>query len=114
MDRSAPYLQADIAQRIDARLGSVTERDPLTGQGIIIPYGLNVNGTSWIDPAGTDITADLVPQKSVNINGVNVTTEAASTTRIRGGGDMLAYQFVGGTGGTSDLLSWNFVGNWHL
>src|SRR5207302_2020328 len=52
---------------------SVSAVDPLTGNGVTIPYGVNLNGTSWIDPTGKDITANLVPGKSVNISGVNVT-----------------------------------------
>jgi len=91
---------------------SVSAIDPLSGQGVIIPYGINVNGTSWIDPTGTDITADLVPQKSITVSALNVNAQAGSTIDVRGGGDLLAYQFVSGTGGTNDILSWNYEGGW--
>ncbi|MDR3401065.1 MAG: filamentous hemagglutinin family protein [Chthoniobacter sp.] len=91
---------------------SVSAIDPISGQGLLIPYGINVNGTSWIDPIGTDITAGLVPQKSVNILGTNVNTQAGSTIDVRGGGDLLAYQWVSGAGGTNDVLSWNYEGAW--
>ncbi|HEY3900016.1 MAG TPA: filamentous hemagglutinin family protein [Chthoniobacter sp.] len=104
-----------VSKQITLTSGSVTSvsaTDLTTGQGVTIPYGINVNGTSWIDPAGTDITADLVPQKSINIDGVNVTTQAGSTISVQGGGDLTAYQWVSGTGGTSDILSWNYVGAW--
>lgn len=104
-----------IAQRITLAPGSrtsVSAIDPLTGEGVIIPYGLNLNGTSWIDPTGTDITANLLPQKSVNVAGINVNTQAGSVVDVRGGGDLQAYQWVAGTGGSSDVLSWNFAGAW--
>ena len=91
---------------------SVSAVDPTTGRGVTIPYGINVNGTSWIDPTGADITADLAPQKTVTVTGLNVNTAAGSTIDIRGGGNLMAYQFVSGTGGTNDILSWNFAGAW--
>ena len=31
---------------------------------------------------------------------------------MRGGGDLLAYQWVSGAGGTNDVLAWNYEGAW--
>jgi filamentous hemagglutinin family protein len=104
-----------VTKQVTLSTGSITSVsavDPTTGQEVVIPYGFNVNGTSWIDPSGTNITAGLVPQKSVNISGLNVNTQTGSTIDLRGGGDLYAYQWVGGTGGTTDILSWNFAGAW--
>lgn len=96
---------------------SVSAVDPTTGVAITIPYGTNLNGTSWIDPSGTDITASGVPEKAVNISGVNVDVQGATydsngvvikdkaTIDVRGGGDLSAFDFVSGTGGTKDILS---------
>ena len=72
---------------------------------MIIPYGINLNGTSWVDPAGNDITAGGVPEKTVNISGIEVHDEGGSIVDIRGGGDLYAYQFVPGIAGTVDLLN---------
>ena len=84
---------------------SVSGVDPLTGQGIIIPYGSNPTGTAWIDPAGTDITAGGVPTKSVNLSAAKLADLSGSLIDLRGGGDLLAFRFVSGTGGTQDILS---------
>ncbi len=89
---------------------SVSAVDPVSHQGLTIPYGTIVDGTSWIDPAGNDITlagngAYAVPDKAVNISATNVTDGPGATIDISGGGDLYAYQFVSGTGGTVDLLA---------
>lgn len=93
---------------------SVSEIDPGTGLALTIPYGLNINGTEWQDPAGNDITAagnstntGGVPAKSINISGVNVADTTGATLDISGGGDLLSYRFVTGTNGTNDILSSN-------
>ncbi len=96
-----------VAQQVTLAAGSVTSvsaLDPVTGQSLVIPYGINPNGTAWLDPAGNDITAGGVPEKTINISGVEVHDEEGSIVDIRGGGDLYAYQFVPGIVGTVDLL----------
>jgi filamentous hemagglutinin len=84
---------------------SVSGIDPLTGKGIVVPYGISLNGTTWIDPKGTDITKGGLPQKVVSLNADNVITEKGSTIDLRGGGDLLAYRWIPGLGGSSDILA---------
>ncbi len=84
---------------------SVSAVDPATGQSLIIPYGINLNGTAWIDPTGTDITSGGVPGKMVHIAAVNVADQVGSSIDIRGGGDLFAYRFIKGIGGTTDILA---------
>jgi filamentous hemagglutinin len=89
---------------------SVSAIDPLTGQALLIPYGTVENSTSWFDPTGNNITAGGLQQKSITIDGVNITSSPGATIDVRGGGDLYAYQFVPGTGGTRDILGpaeWN-------
>lgn len=97
-----------VAQQLTLRGGSVTSVsavDSTTGQGLIIPYGLNLNGTSWIDPTGIDITATGAPSKGVNIGGLKVNDMGGSLIDLRGGGDLYAYRFVSGNLGSQDILS---------
>ncbi len=84
---------------------SVSAIDPLTGAGVQIPYGIILNGTSWIDPTGFDITTIGAPDKSILISSVNLSTEAGSAIDIRGGGNLFGYQWVTGNGGTVDILA---------
>jgi filamentous hemagglutinin len=89
---------------------SVSAVDPITGQDLTIPYGTLLNGVSWIDPAGNDITAagngpNAIPGKAINISAANVADQSGATIDISGGGDLYAYRFVSGTGGTNDILA---------
>ena len=96
-----------VTQQITLAAGSTTSVsaiDPGTGAGVVIPYGLIKDGTNWIDPTGLDITATGVPEKSLRVSAQNVTTEAGSTLDIRGGGELYAYRWVQGNGGTKDIL----------
>ncbi|MEO6052642.1 MAG: hypothetical protein ABIP97_01385, partial [Chthoniobacterales bacterium] len=86
---------------------SVSAVDPVSGKGILIPYGLDLNDTSWIDPSGVDITAGGLPAKTINIAGQSVTTESGSVIDLRGGGDLLAYRWIKGNGGNTDILASN-------
>lgn len=99
-------------QNITLTSESVTSVSAINKDGtpLIIPYGINVNGTQWIDPSGTDITVlgnapGGVPAKAVTISGVNVTDSPGATIDISGGGDLYAYRFVTGLGGTNDTLN---------
>ena len=95
-------------QRLTLAAGSVTSAsaiDPATGQALLIPYGTDPHGTSWIDPAGVDITAGGVPGKFVHVSSVGVDDQTGSSIDIRGGGDLYAYRFVPGVGGTIDILA---------
>lgn len=97
-----------VTQQVILRGGSVTSVagiDPVTGQEVTIPYGVNLNGTQWIDPSGVDITASGVPLKSINIQGQNVSTAPGSVVSIQGGGDLFSYRFVPGQGGSTDILA---------
>ena len=83
-----------------------------------VPYGLVLNGITWIDPSGTDITAtgngllgSGLPSQAVNLAGSNINVQpasgklAAAKIDITGGGDLLAYQWIPGSGGTVDILN---------
>lgn len=92
------------ARQLTIDSGSVTS---VSADGLTIPYGTNQNGTAWIDPAGVDITVGGVPGKTINLAGANLADVSGSTIDIRGGGDLLAYRFVSGIGGTNDILASN-------
>lgn len=97
-----------VAQSVALDAGSVTSVsaiDPTTGQPIVVPYGVNLNGTAWIDPTGTDITLGGVPAKSVSISANELYVQDGSKIDLNGGGDLYAYRFVAGVGGSTDILA---------
>jgi filamentous hemagglutinin family protein len=96
------------SQQVTLASGSVTSVsaiDPTTGEGLILPYGTILNGVSWIDPAGIDITTTGVPAKAIKISAANVDDQAGALIDIQGGGDLYSYRWLKGTGGTQDILA---------
>jgi hypothetical protein len=97
-----------ITSDLTLKSGSVTSVsaiDPITKKPTAIPYGISFDGSSWIDPAGNDITVGGAPEKKVNLAAVSLTTEKNSKIDIRGGGDLYAYRWIQGNGGTQDVLA---------
>ena len=84
---------------------SVSAVDPLTGLEALIPYGLFANGNAWIDPAGTDITAGGLSGKRIELAAARIGVDSGAVVDLRGGGDLLAYRWVSGLGGTQDILA---------
>ncbi len=95
-------------QQLTLRTGSITSVsgvDPATGSALTIPYGINVNGSQWIAPTGSDITVVGIPAGSVSLGAADVSLESGATVDLRGGGEIYAYRFVSGNGGTRDVLN---------
>jgi filamentous hemagglutinin family protein len=84
---------------------SVSAVDPATGKGLILPYGAFVNGSSWVDPQGRDITDFGPPAKQVVLSAVSVNSEAGSIVDVNGGGEIVSSRFKTGTGGKADVLA---------
>ncbi|MFZ4716562.1 MAG: filamentous hemagglutinin N-terminal domain-containing protein, partial [Chthoniobacterales bacterium] len=84
---------------------SVSAVDPDTGKGAVIPYGLIMNGTQWIDPSGNDISSSGLPTKGVNLSAASIVTAPGSVIDLRGGGEVTAYQWIKGLGGNVDITS---------
>jgi filamentous hemagglutinin family protein len=84
---------------------SVSSVDPTTGAGTLIPYGVNLDGNTWIDPTGVDITGSGLATNSIQLSAGNITTAAGSLLDVRGGGDLYAYRWVQGNGGSTDILA---------
>ncbi|MGH8048617.1 MAG: hypothetical protein ACREKL_15365, partial [Chthoniobacterales bacterium] len=84
---------------------SVSAIDPITGEGVLIPYGVSLDGNSWIAPTGADITTGGLPTKNINLAGSRIVTKSSSQIDLRGGGDLYAYRWVPGLGGSRDVLA---------
>ncbi|MDR3417050.1 MAG: hypothetical protein P4L83_12765, partial [Nevskia sp.] len=87
--------------------GSLTST---SADGVTIPYGTTTDGTDWTVTIGdtnssTSTILSAPPSKLVVLAGLSVTTAAGATVDESGGGDIYATEFVGGTGGTRNLLS---------
>ncbi len=97
-----------VTQKLLLGAGSITSVsavDPTTGEGLLIPYGVSLDGNSWIDPTSIDVTNGGLPTKNVNLSASRIVTKSTSEIDLRGGGDLYAYRWVAGNGGTQDILA---------
>jgi filamentous hemagglutinin len=85
--------------------GSVTS---VSATGTVLPYG-SVSVGDWMYlPTGNVSRAraiEQIPTRQVSINGRETSIASRATVDVRGGGDLTAYEWVPGTGGTRDALS---------
>ena len=81
--------------------GSVTS---VSAGGLVIPYGTTTDQIEWFfEPTGADsLTAP--PSGVLSFAGTDVALDAGASVDIRGGGDLYAYEFISGTGGSRDVL----------
>ncbi|MGC1302703.1 MAG: hypothetical protein WA840_10045, partial [Caulobacteraceae bacterium] len=82
--------------------GSVTS---VSADGLSIPFGTTTDQTEYFFTP-TDANALTAPPAAVlTLAGQNVTTASGATVDLKGGGDVFAYEFIPGTGGSRDILS---------
>ena len=84
--------------------------------GLTIPFGVTQAGLDWVyqiqqgTPGaflvyGAAASQLAPPQKTVSISTGELGFQSGAKIDLSGGGDLLAYEFIPGTGGTSDYLS---------
>ncbi len=103
-----------VAKLVSLDSGSVTSVsavDPETGEGLLLPFGLSPDGLTWIDPSGEEVTISGLPARGIAIGADSVVMENGSIVDLRGGGDLLAYRWVPGTGGSVDILG-SAINDW--
>ncbi len=83
---------------------AASRRCPRTGL-FIRPTARRPVRTEWFfAPTGSDeLTAP--PQAVLHFGGTDVSLNAGATVDVSGGGDLYAYEFIPGTGGSHDVLS---------
>ena len=105
----APYgtISLNAVESLNLEHGSVTS---VSGNGEIIPYGATeFGGEEWFysPQGGTPITITGTPPRTVLLNAPTITVGSGATVNLQGGGDVYAYEWVPGTGGTVDALGQN-------
>lgn len=90
--------------------GSTTS---VSGAGALVPYGSTQNGRQWTylqstSGSGTQGSTTLINTlgpKQVQTKGSNVVIDSGAKVDVSGGGDLYAYEFIAGTGGSQDVLA---------
>lgn len=75
------------------------------GPGTLAPFGVLANGRSWLyKPDAFEIPQLALPEKSVRVQAANIDMRAGAVVDLAGGGDLQAYEFSVGPGGSRDIL----------
>jgi len=103
-DLYAPLGQITLSANQSLQLsdGSLVS---VSGAGLDIPYGETTLGaTAWQYLNALNAVTGL-PTKAINLNAPNVSVQRTAQVDLRGGGDLYAYEWVPGTGGSKDALA---------
>lgn len=93
---------------------SAEDQDILFGVtqfGVDWLYGLRDGNVLFGTTADPKQNRRALPEKRIDLNGRAVSLEAGATLDVSGGGDLLAYEFIPGPGGSRDVLAANNAGS---
>ncbi|WP_421848891.1 filamentous haemagglutinin family protein [Novosphingobium sp.] len=82
--------------------GSITT---VSAGGQKIPYGTTTDLKEYFFTAGSSSPITVTPSGELRLTGNAITVQAGGLVDGSGGGDIFAYEFVSGTGGSRDVLS---------
>ncbi|RJP70076.1 MAG: filamentous hemagglutinin N-terminal domain-containing protein [Comamonadaceae bacterium] len=102
----APFGQIDLqaGNSLVFKEGSLTS--VAAAPGSVTPFGKVENGSTWVyDAGGTKIDIKSLPEKSIRTSGASIDMQAGAKIDLAGGGDLQAYEFTVGPGGSRDILS---------
>lgn len=82
--------------------GSLTS---VSAAGMTIPFGRLQAGLDWIYPLGSqNLLYPTPPEKKIGLAGEAVNIESGANVDVKGGGDLQAFEFLPGPGGSFDRL----------
>lgn len=82
--------------------GGVTS---VSADGLSIPYGITTDQVEYFFSPTVAAALTAPPAALLTLNGGNVALDTGATVNLKGGGDVYAYEFVPGIGGSRDVLS---------
>jgi len=109
----APFGQINLkaSDTLTFKNGSLTSVSAVPGS--LIPFGKLQNGREWVvDLAPTQvpdgqIKQDGLAEKSIRTEAASIDMQAGAKLDLSGGGDLQAYEFTVGPGGSRDILADN-------
>ncbi|RFO95777.1 filamentous hemagglutinin [Rhodoferax lacus] len=102
-------IALNATNQVTLSAGSVTS--VAADAGSVLPLGQIQNGLNWVvnvDPSQVpkgQLNLATLPQKSVSMSGASVDMQTGSTVNVAGGGNLQAYEFTVGPGGSRDILA---------
>lgn len=105
----APFgaLELNATEELTLSRDSITS---VSAEGWTIPFGKTLAGLQWIydlvvgTSGGNQPIQTTAPEKRIALNGKAVHFEQGATLDVSGGGDLQAYEFIRGPGGSADVL----------
>lgn len=103
----APFgeLTLNATENLTLASGSVTS---VSGEGLTIPFGRGSANQFWLYPinnqGSSNLSIDTPPEKHITLSAKNLSLNSGATVNLSGGGDLYAYEFLPGPGGSNDLL----------
>ena len=101
----APFgqLVLNATNNLTLASGSVTS---VSGQGSTVLFGQGSGGVNWLYPINStnNIVVSTPPEKRMELIAKHLDLQSGSTVNLSGGGDLYAYEFITGAGGTNDIL----------
>jgi|GEM_PF-241345 len=109
-DLRAPFGAINLEASSSLELGPKSNTS-VTADAATVPFGNIFGGQEWlyglVQPLGTGESAILseLPEKRVDLTAPKMAIQAGAVIDISGGGDLSAYEFQKGVGGSKDVLS---------
>ena len=109
----APFgaLTLNANHNLTLASGSLTS---VSGADLTVPFGQGSGGLNWLYPldstGNTNKVIDSPPEKRLTLNGKHIALNEGAKVDLSGGGDLYAYEFITGPGGSVDVLNANTTG----
>ncbi|NOS90074.1 MAG: filamentous hemagglutinin N-terminal domain-containing protein [Methylococcaceae bacterium] len=109
----APFgvLNLNASNTLTLSSGSLTS---VSGNGLTVPFGQVSGGSTWLYPfdstGALNLLIDTPPEKRLQLSGRDIALSPGATVDLSGGGDLYAYEFIPGPGGSQNVLAANTSG----
>ncbi|MBL1265986.1 filamentous haemagglutinin family protein [Methylomicrobium sp. RS1] len=104
-------LALNAEKTLELAPGSLTS---VSGDGLTVPFGQVSGGMNWLYPLDTtgaiNRLIDTPPEKRLTFSGQDIALQDGAKVDLSGGGDLYAYEFIPGPGGSTDVLNPNSPG----
>jgi filamentous hemagglutinin family protein len=101
IDDATPNVFAPATMSLTISPGSITS---VSTDGLVIPYGTTTDQIEWFFNPTNNNPLSAPPSGVLHLGGANVDVMSGSTVDLSGGGDVYAYEFIPGVGGSRDVL----------
>jgi len=99
------FTQTQIVAPTGTLILAANSITAVSAGGLSIPYGTTTDLTEYFFSPTSNERLTAPPAADLRLGGGVVTVQAGATVDLSGGGDLYAYEFASGVGGSRDVLS---------